>query len=137
MKVGKGYVDLGAFASALIGAIAAVAAIWIFPPEVVTIVSEAGITTTTRQYDIVKVVGLSLIVGSAGGSFLTAMQARALALVKSEQVEATQRVATRQMDALKEKVNEGASPEVLAASVDSARAAINSTAQGNPSEEDF
>src|SRR5688572_23361121 len=84
MKVGKGYVDLGVFASAIVGAVAAVAALWIFPPEITNVTAD-GTTTTTTRYDIVKVVGLSLIVGSAGGSFLIAMQARALALVKAEQ----------------------------------------------------
>lgn len=138
---GKNHYDLGYLASMIVGAVAAVAAIWVFPPEVKLTVAANGATTTTNQFDIVKVVGLSLIIGSAGGSFLVAMQARALALVKTEQAAQTKRVATGQLDEIEKKIESGATSEALAASVSSAKSAIAATGasspNGNPLENDF
>src|SRR5215213_1367116 len=102
-----GYLDLGFWASLLIGAIAAVAALWVFPPEANTTVEQGGRTTTTTEYDLIKLVGLSLIIGSAGSSFLTALQARALARVKAQEAEITRRVANEQIAVLEEQVEAG------------------------------
>lgn len=135
------YRDLGVWANVILGAIVAPAALWLFPPEERTTVNAAGEATTTTEWDIVKVVGLSLIIGSAASSFLTAMQARALALVKAQEAQQTQRVASGQLDAVKQAVDAGAPNEQVAAQVESAQAAVrslgDSTASGNPREADF
>ena len=125
---GGRYVDLGVWASVIIGAIAAVAALWIFPPDVKTVVDAAGKSSTTTEYDIVRVVALSLIIGSAGSSFLSALQARALALVKDQQAKQTAAVAQAQLDHVKEAASAGATGADLASKVDSAKAAIRSVA---------
>lgn len=139
--VGRRYLDLGLYASLIIGAVASVAALWVFPPEITTTVVEGGLTTTSSRYDIVKVVGLSLIVGSAGGSFISAMQARAMALVKAQEADHTKQVASSHLATLEKSMNEGASPETLQGMVGAARSALaatgGSTSNGNPRPDDF
>jgi hypothetical protein len=73
---GHRFFDLGFIASVLVGAVAAVAITYFFTPEVQTAVNEGGKQVIVTKWQIVKVVPLSLIVGSAGGAFLTAMQTR-------------------------------------------------------------
>lgn len=129
--------DLGFWASVLIGAIAAVASLWVFPPEVHTTVTQGGrSTTTTTEYDLIKVVGLSLIVGSAGSSFLSALQARALAKVKAQEAEITRRVANEQISLLEEHIEAGTPTEQLGMQLEAARTALEATrtsGPGNPS----
>jgi hypothetical protein len=124
--------DWGVFANIVIGAIAAVAALWVFPPEVKTVVSAAGKTVSTTEYDSIKLVGLSLIIGSAGSSFLAAMQARALALVKDQEAKQTRQVAEAQIDALKSSVDSNAPKEQVAAQLDSAKSAVRSVGDSGP-----
>jgi hypothetical protein len=145
-KAGGGrYRDWGVWANIVIGAVAAVAALWVFPPEIETTVSESrpretrtegetgeptpggGTSETTIEYDIIKVVGLSLIVGSAGSSFLSALQARALARVKEQEAEITRRVATDQIQTLEDEIQSGGSQESLAAAARTARSAVEAT----------
>jgi len=138
---GKGrYRDWGFWANVIIGAIAAVAALWVFPPETdINVI--AGKAVTTTEYDIIKVVGLSLIIGSAGSSFLSAMQARALALVKAQEAEQMENLAETQIEAVKSRVDAGAPKAEVAAQLDSAKLSIrslgDSTVRGNPTEADF
>jgi hypothetical protein len=123
-RVDRGrYHDWGVVANLIIGAIAAVAALWLFPPIAKTTVA-AGHTTTTTEYDIIKVVGLSLIIGSAGSSVLAALQARALALVKDQEAQQTRRVAEKQLEHVKSIAESGASNEQIAAQVDGAKKAV-------------
>lgn len=137
---GGRYRDWGLWANVIIGAIAALAALWVFPPEVRTTVDAAGKAATTTEYDIIKLVGLSLIIGSAGSSFLSAMQARALALVKDQEAKQTRKVAEEQIDAVKNSVDAGAPQGEVAAQLESAKLAVRSlrdSGPGNPAEGDF
>ena len=137
---GGRYRDWGVWANIVIGAIAALAALWIFPPEIKTTVNAAGKSVTTTEYDVIKVVGLSLIVGSAGSSFLSAMQARALALVKDQEAKQTGKVAQEQLNAVKKSVETGAPQAEVVAKLDSASTAVKSVADsgsGNPTPEQF
>jgi hypothetical protein len=103
---GRGrYRDWGVWANVVIGAVAALAALWVFPPQTETIVV-AGETTTTTKYDIIDLVGLSLIIGSAGSSFLSSLQAKALAQLKSQEAAVTRQVATSQLEAIGGEVGE-------------------------------
>jgi hypothetical protein len=139
--VGKGraisYWDFGGFASLLIGAVAAVAALWVFPPEVVVKVGADGASETTRQWDVVKLVGLSLVIGSAGATFLGSLQARALALVKTEEAAKTKAVADSQLSSIADAANAGAGSEEVARLADAARKAVDTTSNGNPSADDI
>ena len=87
------YLDLGFLGSMFLGAVAAIAISYFFTPEVQVKATEHGTDVIKTQWQIVKVVPLSLIVGSAGGAFLTAMQARVVARLKEQETEATKKMA--------------------------------------------
>jgi hypothetical protein len=92
------FYDLGFFASMLLGAVAAVAVSYFFTPEVQVVENSEPVT----KWEIAKLVPLSLLVGSAGGAFLSAMQARVLATVNETKLETAKRVASEQLDAIAE-----------------------------------
>jgi hypothetical protein len=77
------YFDLGWIASILVGAAAAIAVLYIFPP---TITIEEGKNATT-QYDLVALIALSVIVGSAGPSILEMAQQRVKAAVNAREAQ--------------------------------------------------
>jgi hypothetical protein len=57
---------------------------------------------TVTKWQITKLVPLSLIVGSAGGAFLSAMQSRIDASVNAAKLDTAREVATRQLDQVEE-----------------------------------
>jgi hypothetical protein len=87
------FYDLGFVGSMFLGAVAAVAVSYFFTPEIQVKAREGNTDVIKTQWQIVKVVPLSLIVGSAGGAFLSAMQARVVARLKEQEAEATKRTA--------------------------------------------
>lgn len=119
-RVPGGMFDLGTIASLIIGAVAAVAAMYLFPPETVTVEAADGSSTTVMRYEIVKLLALSLIVGSAGSAFLAAAQARVLAAAKEQQVEDVKNVADAELEGLAAAVG-GPTREPGAAVPDSVR----------------
>ena len=99
--------DLGFFASLVIGAVAAVAVLYFFPPQVSISVNAAdGTAKTTTEYDVIKLVALALIVGSAGPSFLTQMQSKIQAALSEKRAETTVDVSRQQIQELKESAKE-------------------------------
>lgn len=91
--------EFGGFGTMLIGAIAAVGSIYFFPPTLqVVVTGTKGASHTIAQYDLTKLIALSIIIGSSGGSFLRAMQARTLALLNEERVQQTANVANQEID---------------------------------------
>jgi hypothetical protein len=80
--------ELGGLGTLLVGAAVGVAILLVFPPETTVITQGAsGSSTTTRSYDLLRLVATSLVAGSAGGSTLTALQARLGAAVNAARVE--------------------------------------------------
>ncbi len=77
---GRRYFDLGFVSSLIIGGAAAVAFLYFFPPT-----DTVNGKVTTREYDAIKLVAVSLIVGSAGGSFFASMQERIKKIVAQEE----------------------------------------------------
>jgi hypothetical protein len=72
------------FSSIVLGGIAAVAVLYFFPPA--QEVLHAGVDPDlTTEYDLTKLVALSLIVGSAGPAFLATLQTKTLALSAAEE----------------------------------------------------
>jgi hypothetical protein len=109
-SLGKRYRDLGWLASVVLGAIAATAALFFLAPTEEIVRPVAGGTETTTEYELFKLVALSLIVGSAGSRFLAALQDRALATAKAERTDAA--VATSQAaTASLPKQSRGAGPQ--------------------------
>lgn len=108
--------DVGFFASLVIGAVAAVGALYFFPPQVsIAVTGTDGTTKTTTQYDVVRLVALALIVGSAGPSFLTQMQSRIQAALSEKKAQTTADVSTQQIQELKESAKQGVRSAVTAA----------------------
>jgi hypothetical protein len=97
-----------------LGAIAAVAILYFFPPTT-TETSLSG--ETVSSYDLVKLVALALIVGSAGAAFLQAMQTRALALASAERTEATKATATEALEGLPKQAEKAAETGIEAAAM--------------------
>ncbi len=91
--------DLGGFAPVLVGAVVGVAILVVFPPETTIVANSTdGSTTTTRGYDIVRLVATSLVAGSAGGTVLSGLQARVSAAVNESRVQFTAEAAKQQID---------------------------------------
>jgi hypothetical protein len=102
-KTAKGNWDFGGFAALTIGAIVGVAILIVFPPETTIVTSgEGGTPTTTRGYDMVRLVATSIVAGSAGGSVLNSLQARLTAAVNAAQVQLTADQADKQMDIMRD-----------------------------------
>src|SRR5712691_3999283 len=78
--------DLGFVGSMIVGAVAAVAISYFFTPEVQVKTTVNGIDQVATKWQIVKVIPLSLIVGSAGPAFLEAMKGRALGALNAQKV---------------------------------------------------
>jgi hypothetical protein len=99
---------LGWLAGPAIGATAALAVLYLFPPQIPTITVNAdGTSTTSYVYDPVRLVALSLIVGSGGGTILTALQARVLAETnqrKAETAEQKVKTAEQKVETAEQKV---------------------------------
>jgi hypothetical protein len=83
------WVAFGFPASLFVGAIAAVAAQYFLAPITETVMPAVGTTaaTVTRTYDLVKLVPLALIVGSAGPAFLASAQSRLLSALNAQKVD--------------------------------------------------
>jgi hypothetical protein len=86
------FLNLGFISSMLLGAVAAVAVSYFFTPEVQVKEAVKHGTKILTEWQIVKVIPLSLIVGSSGGAFLEAMRGRVLGQINAQKVAATQAV---------------------------------------------
>jgi hypothetical protein len=83
---GTNLVEIGFPASVIVGAIAAVAVLYFFPPVIEKVASgvNGAAPTTTNEYDVAKLVPLSLIVGSAGPAFLATAQSRLMSALNAQ-----------------------------------------------------
>lgn len=87
------YLELGFISSMFLGAVAAVAISYFFTPEVQVKTVVNGHAEIQTKWQIVKVIPLSLIVGSSGGAFLEAMRSRVLGQLNAQKVATTQAAA--------------------------------------------
>lgn len=143
---GTDLVELGFPASLIIGAIAAVAILYFFPPVSETVIPGANGATakTTNQYDLVKLIALSLIVGSAGPAFLSTAQSRLMSALNAQKTgtavdtgkNQVQQVALSATAAVPGAVQEavaqhipGATPEQLKAVAETTAASLSSMLQ--------
>lgn len=125
-----GLVDLGGFAPLLIGAVVGVAILLVFPPETTIVTNQAnGTSTTFRAYDTVRLVVTSLVAGSAGGSVLSALQARVTAAVNESRVQFTAAAAEQELEHLRETATREASSRIRDV-VNAANAATGPQATG-------
>jgi len=84
------FLNLGFVSSMFLGAVAAVAISYFFTPEVQVTKVVHRATTVVTEWQIVKVIPLSLIVGSGGGAFIEALRSRVLSQLNAQKVVATQ-----------------------------------------------
>ncbi len=140
----KGHLfELGFISSLIIGAIAAVAILYFFPPVIATVTAgkSGGAPTTSHQYDVVKLVALSLIVGSAGPAFLSTAQSRMASALNEQKIDTAVQTGKNQLDqiaqsaraavpgAVQEAVSQqfpNADPDQLKAAADAAAASVQS-----------
>jgi len=108
----KRFFDLGWGANVIVGAVAAVAVLWVLSPMNES-TNAAGLTA--KSYDLVKLVAVSLIVGTAGASMLKALQDRAQALVQAQQSGAQAHSAVAALDGIDQHLATSSQVEQLAA----------------------
>jgi hypothetical protein len=91
---------LGFPASVIVGAIAAVAILYFFPPvvEKVVVGPHGGASETISEYQLAKLVPLALIVGSAGPAFLSTAQSRLMSALNAQKASATADAAKAQVE---------------------------------------
>jgi hypothetical protein len=108
---GTNLVALGFPASVLVGAIAAVAVLYFFTPVAETMIpaTTGSPAHTMREYSLVKLVPLALIVGSGGPAFLASAQSRLASALNAQKVDALSGTAKNQVQQIKESVK-GAVP---------------------------
>jgi hypothetical protein len=136
---GTRFVDIGFPASLILGAIAAVAILYFFPPVVEKITEGTGTEgpTTTHEYDLVKLIALSLIVGSAGPAFLSTAQSRLLSALNAQKANDAVETGKTQIDQVAESakaavpgaVQEAVSRHIPTADADTVQAVANAAVQ--------
>lgn len=101
---GTRFVDVGFPASLILGAIAAVAMLYFFPPvvEKINLGAKGAPPTLTHEYDLVKLVALSLIVGSAGPAFLSTAQSRLNSALNAQKADNAVETGKTQVDQVSE-----------------------------------
>jgi hypothetical protein len=92
------YIHLGVISSVILGAVAAIAISYFFTPEVQVTEKVNGVALIKTKWQIVKVIPLSLIVGSAGGAFLEAMRSRVLAELNQKKADTAKAVGKAGLD---------------------------------------
>lgn len=90
---------LGFPGSLFVGAVSAVAILYFFPPVTETVKPAAGTgaAETIREYSLLKLVPLALIVGSAGPAFLATAQSRLMSALNAQKVDALSETAKNQL----------------------------------------
>jgi uncharacterized membrane protein YeaQ/YmgE (transglycosylase-associated protein family) len=84
-KLTPRYTDWGAWATIILGIVAALIAMWAF--DLIDQVPKGGTATGNKdQYDIWEVVGVTLVAGFSASKLLTLLQERMLALLTAEQM---------------------------------------------------
>ena len=93
-------ISIGFPSSLIVGAIAAVAVLYFFPPVVEKVVTstQGAAPTIVSQYDLAKLVPLALIVGSAGPAFLATAQSRLMSALNAQKAGAAADTAKVQVD---------------------------------------
>jgi hypothetical protein len=84
------FLNLGFISSMFLGAVAAVAVTYFFTPEIQVTKVVGKVTVVVTEWQIVKVIPLSLIVGSGGGAFIEAMRSRVLSELNAQKIASTQ-----------------------------------------------
>jgi hypothetical protein len=98
----RGLLDLGGFASLIVGAVAGVAILLVLPASTQVVSTDGEATTTSTGYEVLRLVATSLVAGSAGGSVLTALQARVTSAINAARVEFVRATGEEEVDRVRE-----------------------------------
>lgn len=90
---GKGLYDLGFWASMIVGAVTAISFLYFLEPKSVTVGD-----VITREYDGIKLVAASLLVGSGGPAVLKSLRERLLRVQADSVKDAANRIADNPSD---------------------------------------
>jgi hypothetical protein len=96
-----GLFDLGGFSSLVVGVVAGIAILLVMPPQV-TVATSATDGSVTSAYEPLRLVATSLVAGSAGGSVLTALQARVTSAINAARVEFVRARAEDEVDRVRD-----------------------------------
>jgi hypothetical protein len=117
------FADLGVWQGVLVGAVAAVAALWLFPPQqMVPVGPEAALPGV--RYDVIRLIVLSLLLGWAASGVLGALQSRTAAIEAARHADVAARIALQQLDVLAGQVDQRMSPERLRGELELTRASL-------------
>jgi hypothetical protein len=101
----------------VLGGLAAVAILYFFPPtQEVLVPVEGKEPEKTISYNLVELVALALIVGTAGAAFLQALQARTLAIAKAQEAESAKAATLATVADLPQKAQEATRTGITSAS---------------------
>jgi hypothetical protein len=99
----RGLLDFGGFASLIVGAVAGVAILLVLPASTTVVTTESdGTTTSATSFDLLRLVATTLVAGSAGGSVLTALQARVTAAINAARVEFVRATGEEEVDRVRD-----------------------------------
>jgi hypothetical protein len=121
----QGVYDFGGFANLFVGGVTGLAILLVFPPVSVTIQGAVGTQPTLISgYDPIRLAVTALVAGSAGGSVLTALQARVAAALSQAEAKLTEQTSKVEIDRLRDESTKAATDALrdLAASTPPATA---------------
>lgn len=98
----RGLLDLGGFASLIVGAVAGVAILLVLPASTQVVTTDGVATTTATGYELLRLVATTVVAGSAGGSVLTALQARVTSAINAARVEFVRSTGQEEVDRVRE-----------------------------------
>src|SRR5262245_42273032 len=105
----QGVYDFGGFANLFVGGVTGVAILLVFPPVSLTVQGAAGANpTVVSGYAPIRLAVTALVAGSAGGSVLTALQARVAAALSQAEVRLTEQTSKVEIDRLKDESTKAA-----------------------------
>ena len=119
----QGVYDFGGFANLFVGGVTGLAILLVFPPVSITIEGGAQ-PSVVSGYDPIRLAVTALVAGSAGGSVLTALQARVVAALSQAEAKLTEQTSKVEIDRLRVESTKAATDALrdLAASAPSAAA---------------
>lgn len=98
-----GLLDFGGFATLVVGAVAGVAILLVLPANTTVVTTTPdGTSTSAASFDLLRLVATTLVAGSAGGSVLTALQARVTAAINEARVEFVRATGEAEVDRVRE-----------------------------------
>lgn len=125
--------DFGGFANLFVGGVTGVAILLVFPPATVTIEgANGGAASVVTGYDPIRLAVTALVAGSAGGSVLTALQARLGAALAKAEARLTEQTSQLEIDRLRDDSTRAATEALTAFAASTPPLAMGTPRRGRP-----